>query len=356
MAAQIPVRRTTQPKAKPQGSDLGFGKYFTDHMFLLDYTAGKGWHDPRIVAQGPLPIDPACGGLQYGQSIFEGMKAFRGPKGAPVLFRPASHAARLNASAKRLCMPEADPAMVVDAITQLVALDKEWMPTAPGTSIYVRPTMFATEAYFGVRPSNEYLLAVILSPVASYWHDKTKSLRIWAEREYVRAAKGGIGFAKAGGNYGSSLLAAEQAKKNGYDQVLWLDGHEHQYVEEIGTMNFFVVMNGEVVTPPLEGTILAGVTRDSVLTLLREAKVPVSERPIRLEEIVAAHFQGKLQEVFATGTASSVAPIGEIGWDGGKLTLEPSRSMNIANRMREELTAIQHGAVADSRGWIVPVP
>jgi branched-chain amino acid aminotransferase len=351
----ITVERTARPRPRPQDAELGFGKHFTDHMLLAGWEEGKGWQDARIVPYGPLPLDPAASVLHYGQAAFEGMKAFRRDGGRMALFRPHAHAARLARSAARLCMPEVPEALLLEGVKALLREDAAWMPSAAGTSLYVRPFLFATEAFLGVRPSKTCLFAVIVSPVAGYFSGPPRPLKIWVEQERARAARGGIGAAKAAANYVASLQAAEEAKARGYDQVLWLDGAEHRYVEEIGTMNFFAKISGRVVTPALEGTILAGVTRDCVVQLCRDLDVPVEERRVTLAEIAAAREAGTLEEVFGTGTASLVAPIGELGWGGEALQLPAPGPGALGEKLRGALGAIQRGEAPDRHGWLEPV-
>lgn len=347
----IPVERTRQPRPRTRDEDLGFGKVFTDHLFRVDFSEGKGWHGARVEPYGPLVLDPAASALHYGQAIFEGMKAFPAPGGGGALFRPRAHAARLAASARRLAMPPPPEDLLLDGVRTLLREDASWMPHAPGTSIYVRPLYLATEPFLGVRPAKAYALLVLLSPVGGYFSGPPRPLRIWVEGERSRAARGGIGAAKAAANYVASLLAAEDAKAQGYDQVLWLDGAEHRFVEEIGTMNLFAKLAGRVVTPALEGTILAGVTRDSIVALCREWKIPVDERRLSFAELSDAARAGTLEEAFGTGTASLTAPIGELAWAGGKVAV-PSPAASLAGRLRDELSAIQRGEAADRFGWM----
>ncbi len=351
----VTVERTRSPRPRVSDAELGFGKVFTDHMLLADWDEGKGWHDARVVPYGPLPLDPASSVLHYGQAAFEGMKAFRREGGSMVLFRPRAHAARLARSAARLCMPEVPEPLLMDCVKTLLREDASWMPKAAGTSLYVRPFLFATEPFLGVRPSKKVLFAVIVSPVAGYFSGPPRPLRIWVEQERARAARGGIGGAKAAANYVASLQAAEEAKARGYDQVLWLDGAEHRFIEEIGTMNFFAKIAGRMITPALEGTILAGVTRDCVLQLCRDEGVPVEERRVALAELVAARKAGTLEEVFGTGTASLVAPIGELAWGTEKLELPPPGPGALGERLRGAIGAIQRGEAADRHGWLETV-
>jgi branched-chain amino acid aminotransferase len=351
----ITVERTSRPRPRPSDDELGFGKHFTDHMLLAEWDEGKGWHDARVVQYGPLPLDPAASVLHYGQAAFEGMKAFRRDGGRMALFRPHAHAARLARSAARLCMPEVPEALLLEGVKALLREDAPWMPAAPGTSLYVRPFLIATEAFLGVRPSKRCLFAVIVSPVAGYFSGPPRPLRIWVEQERARATRGGLGAAKAAANYVASLQAAEDAKARGFDQVLWLDGAEHRFVEEIGTMNFFAKIAGRVVTPALEGTILGGITRDCVIQLCRDLGVPVEERRVALAEIAAARKAGTLEEVFGTGTASLVAPIGELAWGGEGLQLPAPGPDALGERLRGALGAIQRGEAPDRHGWLEPV-
>jgi branched-chain amino acid aminotransferase len=350
----IPVERTRTPRPRPPESELGFGRFFTDHVFRAEWSEGKGWHDARVEPYGPISLDPAASALHYGQAIFEGVKAFRHPGGLR-LFRPKDHAARLVASARRLCIPEVDPGLLLDGIRALLHTDADWAPSAPGTALYVRPVLFATEAFLGVRPARSYTLLVLVSPVGGYFSGPPRPLRLWVERDRARAARGGIGGAKAAANYVASLLAAEEAKARGFDQVLWLDAAEHRFLEEIGTMNVFAKVGGHVLTPPLEGTILAGVTRACVLQLLRDRGGPVEERRVALDELVEARAAGRLEELFGTGTASLVQPIGEVAWEGASLALPTPGDGALGEQLRKELAAIQRGEAPDRHGWLEAV-
>jgi branched-chain amino acid aminotransferase len=349
MSTAITVQRTTKPRPRPKDDELAFGKLFTDHMFLAEWDEGKGWHDARVVPYGPISLDPAACCLHYGQEAFEGMKAFRGPAGM-VLFRPKAHVARLAKTAKRLCMPEVPEEVFLGGVKALLREDREWLPSAPGTSLYVRPFIFATEPFLGVRPAKQILFMVILSPVGGYFHGPARPLKLWVEQERSRAAKGGIGEAKAAANYVASLQAAEDAKARGFDQVLWLDGAEHKYVEEVGTMNFFAKIGGKLVTPALEGSILPGITRDCVIRLAKDLGVSVEERRVSLAELQQAGKAGTLEEVFGTGTASLVAPIGELSW--GADAIKVSGTGALGEKLRATLAGIQRGEVADKYGWL----
>lgn len=350
----IPVERTQHPRPRPREDELGFGKHFTDHLFRMDYDEGEGWHSPRVVPYAPLAVDPAASALHYGQLLFEGLKAFPARGGGLAIFRPRAHLARLTRSAQRLAMPPPPEDLVLEGIRALLREDASWQPRAPGTSLYVRPFMVATEPFLGVRPAKQYAFLVIVSPVGAYFSGPPRPLRIWVEEGSARAARGGIGAAKAAANYVASLLASEDAKARGFDQVLWLDGAEHRFVEEIGTMNLFAKIAGRVVTPALEGTILAGVTRDCVIVLCRELGIAVDERRLALEELVAAHRAGTLEEVFGTGTASLAAPIGELAGARETVRLPPAPD-GLAARLRDALSAIQRGDAPDRHGWLEPV-
>jgi branched-chain amino acid aminotransferase len=351
----IPVDRNPNPKPHVREEDLGFGKVFTDHMLRIEWDEGKGWHSDRIVPYGPIPLDPAACALHYGQLLFEGVKAYAYKDGIARLYRPLKHAERLNMSARKLCMPEIDPSRLVDGIKDLLRVDMGWLPKGAGTSMYVRPFMVATEPFLGVRPSKQYLLLVILSPVGTYFKAPDKPLRLWVEAKKARAAHGGIGASKAAANYVASLLAAEEAKHNGYDQVLWLDGARHENVEEVGTMNFMARIGDKVVTPALEGSILPGVTRDSVLQLLRKWSIPVEERKLPFAEIEEAAAKGQLKELFGTGTASVVAPVGELATAKGTIKVPDLGPQSYGLRLKEAILAIQRGDAPDEFGWLEKV-
>ncbi len=353
-AMAIPVERTRSPRPRTKDEDLGFGKHFTDHLFRMDFEEGRGWHSARVEPYGPLEIDPAASALHYGQTIFEGMKAFPAKAGGVAVFRPRAHAARLAASARRLAMPAPPEDLFMEGVRTLLREDASFMPRAPGTSLYVRPLLFATEPFLGVRPAHAYALVVMISPVGTYFSGPQRPLRLWVEQEGARAARGGLGAAKAAANYAASLLAAEEAKARGFDQVLWLDAAERRWVEEIGTMNLFAKIGGRVVTPSLEGTILAGVTRDSVIALCRRMGLAVEERRLALEEILSAHRAGSLEELFGTGTASLALPIGELAVGEERLSL-PQPAAPLSGRLRDELSAIQRGDAADAFGWLEKV-
>ena len=350
MSLDISITRSTQPRPKPPAGDLAFGRFFSDHMFLADYEGGN-WSNGRVVPYGTLALDPAAAVLHYGQALFEGMKAYRGKNGRALVFRPQVHAARLNASAERLCMPSLPEEDFHQALMALLQVERAWIPEVPGTALYLRPTMIATEPFLGVRPARRYSFFIIASPVGGYWGPKPSGLRLWVETKAVRAAKGGVGAAKAGANYVASLLTAEQAKAQGYSQVLWLDS-THTHVEEVGTMNVFFRFGETVVTPPLDGSFLAGVTRDTVLHLLRKWKVPVEERPVAMAEVAAAYDRGELKEVFGTGTAAVIAPVSELTWGKRSLRLGEQRGA-VAERAFRAMTDLTQRGEPDPEGWLV---
>ncbi|HMG55568.1 MAG TPA: branched-chain amino acid aminotransferase [Kofleriaceae bacterium] len=351
----IAIRTAGQAKLRPPSNELGFGQYFTDHMFVMEFEPERGWHDPRIIPYGPISLDPASSALQYAQEIFEGFKAIRGVDGKIRLFRPDRHAARLCQSAKRLCMPDVASDVLLDAVTALVRLEQDWVPSAPSTALYLRPTMIGTEGFLGVRPSRTYTFYIIASPVGSYYEGGFTPVSIWIEEACVRAARGGLGAAKTGANYAASLYAAEQARAHGYAQVVWLDAAEHKYLEEVGTMNMFVQIGDAFITPPLEGSILDGVTRNSIIALLHDWNCEVIERPVSVDEIRRAHADGKLREVFGCGTAAVISPVGELGYKDQKLVINDNKPGAMAQRLFDELTGIQRGSVPDRHGWLVTV-
>jgi branched-chain amino acid aminotransferase len=355
MSEPIRILRTTSPKDKPKDKELAFGNVFTDHMFVANFEEEKGWYDPRVEPYGPLPLDPATAVLHYGQGLFEGLKAFRGRDGKIRLFRPQKHVERLNRTAHRMCIPAIEPDLILKSWTTLVDVDRGWVPSSVGTSLYIRPTVIASEPFLGVRPAREYLYYVILSPVGPYYPEGLAPTKIKVIDDYVRAAVGGLGEAKTSANYAASLYAAEEAKHEGFTQVLWLDGVHHKYIEEVGTSNIMLKIGDEVVTPPLAGTILAGVTRDSSLALLRSWGVRVAERMITIDEVVAAADNGSLREVWATGTAAVISPVGELAYKGRRLVVNGGRIGELAQRLYDTIVAIQYGEAADTQGWTVVV-
>lgn len=354
MYGTIHVELASQKKTKPAvEAGLGFGKYFTDHMFLMNYSEVKGWHDPRIVPYAPFTLDPSAMVFHYGQAIFEGLKAYLTPEKEILLFRPDKNAARLNQSCERLSMPKIDEAFFVEALRSLVRVDADWIPDSEGTSLYLRPFIISTEAGLGVRPSAEYLFSIIMSPVGSYYEEGIHPVAIHVETHYTRAAVGGMGYAKAAGNYAGSLKAQMLAKEHNCSQVLWLDAAEKKYLEEVGSMNVFFKLNGHIVTPMLNGSILDGVTRNSVMQLLESWGMPVTERRISIEEIAAAYADGTLEEAFGTGTAAVISPIGSLHWNGQTMEINGGKTGSVTERLYNTLTGIQNGKVADPFGWNV---
>lgn len=350
----ISIERTTTPKQKPPVSSLGFGRYFTDHMFSVRYSSAKGWHDAKITPYQPLPLDPGASVLHYGQALFEGMKAFAHENGICVMFRPEFNWQRMVEGAERLCMEAPPKELFLEGIRQLIKVDQDWIPREKGSSLYIRPTLIGTEAFLGVRPAEEYLFFTILSPVGSYYGNDNKPVKIWVEEEFSRAAPGGLGATKAAANYAASLKAALAAKKNSYSQVLWLDVNR-EYVEEVGTMNVFFVFEDEIVTPALGGTILGGGTRHSIITLLKNQNKKISERKISLKEIREGAQSGRLKEIFGTGTAAVISPVGELAAKDWKITVNKNEMGPVAASLYEELTGIQQGTRPDAHGWLFKI-
>jgi len=348
----VKIHPLTSPKTKySDESKLGFGKLFTDRMFVMEYSP-QGWHSARIQPYGPFSLDPACAVLHYAQEIFEGLKAFRRPDGKISLFRPQDNVRRMNRSAERMSMPQVDEVFFLNAIKELVKLEEDWIPRSEGTSLYIRPTMIATDPYLGVRPSETYLCYVILSPVGAYYSGGLAPVKIWISDEYVRVAPGGTGEAKTGGNYASSLKASQEAAQKGFDQVLWLDGVERKYVEEVGSSNICFLYDGKVVTSPLKGTILDGITRRSVLALVKDFGLTVEERALSIDEILDGVSCGRLTEAFGTGTAAVVSPVGQFTYQDRTVTFGDGKSIGaLTMKLYQTLTGIQTGKVADQHGW-----
>lgn len=351
----IKIERTLAPKQKPDQNNLGFGDFFTDHMFVMEYEASKGWYDPKIMPYQPLVLDPATMVFHYGQEMFEGLKAYKTQSGKLQLFRPTKNLERTNATNERLCMPKIDIEDVLQAIKALVEVDADWIPELPSTSLYIRPFIIATDPYLGVRPSLTYKMIIILSPVGAYYKEGLNPVKIYVENEYVRSVKGGVGFAKTGGNYAASLIAQMKAKEKGYSQVLWLDAIERKYVEEVGTSNVFFKINGEFITPSLEGSILPGVTRDSVIQLLKSWGKTVIERKISIQEVLEASVSGDLEEAFATGTAAVISPIGELNWNDQLIVMNEGKIGEVTQSLYDTITGIQKGELDDPFGWTVLV-
>jgi branched-chain amino acid aminotransferase len=350
-AKNIEIIPSKHLKVKPPVQELGFGKYFSDHMFIAHYSKKAGWHSAQITPYQALQIEPGASALHYGQALFEGMKAFRQTNGDCVLFRPEFNWKRLCDGAERLCMVAPPKDLMLDGVRQLVKIDRDWIPSQKGASLYIRPTLIGSESFLGVRPSEEYIFFVICSPVASYYAEGSSPIKIWVEEKYIRAAPGGLGATKAGANYAASLKAALEAKKRDYAQVLWLDVN-HEYVEEVGTMNVFFAIGDEVITPPLSDSILPGGVRDCVITLLKKMNLKISERKISIRDIHEAHQNQKLREVFGTGTAAIISPVGELSSERFKMKINNGERGPIAQKLYEEITAIQYGDISDSLGWI----
>ena len=352
---EITVTQAAQLKPKPDESNLGFGTIFTDYMFNMDYDPDKGWHSPRIEPYGPLELDPATMYLHYAQGVFEGLKAYRTDEDNIQLFRPEENMKRMNRSCRRMCIPEFDEGLAMEALKQLVAMEKEWVPSQPETSLYIRPTIIATDPFLGVRASHTYRFFIILSPVGAYYPEGFNPVKIWVTKDYVRAVRGGVGESKTPGNYASSLLGGEEAHKAGYTQVLWLDGVEQQYLEEVGSMNIFFVIDNEIITPELNGSILPGITRNSVLQLSEHWNEKAVERKISIDELMEAHASGKLQEVFGSGTAAVISPVGEIKYGDKVITIADNQVGPVAQKYYKAITEIQYGKADDPMNWIVPV-
>lgn len=353
MALTITKAKTLKPKPAPEG--LGFGNLFTDHMFSMNYSPEKGWHDARIEPYAPIAMDPASMVLHYAQSAFEGLKAYYTSTGKIQLFRPRENLKRMNRSCERLCIPTFDEDFVLDALKELIRVEKDWVPQSPGTSLYIRPNVIAVDPYLGVRASNTYLFYIILSPVGAYYAEGFNPVKIWVTREYVRAARGGVGETKTSGNYAASLYAGERAKKEGFAQVLWLDAVEKRYVEEVGSMNIFFIINDEIITPELNGSILPGITRKSVIELARSWGMKVAERKISMEEIMNAHEKGDLKEIFGSGTAAVISPVNTLKYGEKLITVGNGGVGPISQKLFDDLQAIQYGAAPDALNWIEPV-
>ncbi|MCK4938019.1 MAG: branched-chain amino acid aminotransferase [Methanosarcinales archaeon] len=334
---------------------LGFGDVFTDHMFSMDYENGK-WVNPRIEPYGKIEFEPAMCTLHYAQSVFEGLKAFHTKDGSINIFRPEKNLERLNRSDVRMCIPEVDLDMFMEAMTELIKQDRNWIPTLKGYSLYIRPFIFGTDNFLGVHPSSTYRFMIILSPVGAYYKEGFNPVSLLVPDEYVRAVKGGVGEAKTSGNYAASLLPAQIAQEKGFTQVLWLDGEQHKYIDEVGTMNIFFVIDDVVITPPLEGSILPGITRDTAIQLTKSWGMEVQEKRISIDEVIEASKQGRLQEVFGTGTAAVISPVGEIQYKETNININDGEIGPIANRLYDEITRIQNGEIPDTHNWIYNIP
>ena len=352
---KIQIQRTSTPKEKPNAKNLPFGKYFADHMFLMDYAEGQGWSNPRIVPYGPFSIEPAAAVFHYAQEIFEGLKAYRTPDGGIQLFRPQENMQRLNISAERMCIPQVPEDLALEGLMALVEVDQDWVPTEAGASLYIRPFLFATEPVIGVRAALTYTFCIITGPVGSYYATGISPVKILIETEDVRAVRGGTGYAKCGGNYAASIRAGAKAAAAGFSQVLWLDGIHRKYVEEVGAMNVMFKIDGRVITPELTGTVLSGITRKSVIDLLRSWDIPVEERPFSVDELIQAAKAGKLEEAWGTGTAAVISPIGEIAYEGVSYTINGGETGELTTKLYDNLTGIQWGTQADPFDWTLRV-
>ena len=353
---EIKIIKTTAPKAKPADeTKLGFGKVFSDHMFIMEYDTGMGWHDARVVPYGDITLSPAAMVLHYGQEIFEGMKAYRTPNGDIQFFRPEENFKRLNSSAERLVIPQIPVEDALQALYTLVDVDKDWVPHTDGASLYIRPFIFAADPFLGVRPGDKYYFIIICSPSGAYYASGLNPVDIYVETKYVRAVKGGMGYTKTGGNYAASLAGQDEAHKQNYSQVLWLDGIERKYIEEVGAMNIFFIIDGEVVTPELQGSILPGITRKSVLELCRKWGMKVSERRISADEVAEAYKAGKLQEVFGSGTAAVISPVGHLKYGDLVMEINGNKIGEISQKLYDTMTGMQYGKLPDEMGWIVPL-
>ncbi len=353
IVSDIPVKKTEHSRLGQVDMDhLQFGKMYSDHMLIAHYEDGE-WGKAEIVPFGNLSLSPATTFFHYGQAIFEGVKAYKDPQGNPIIFRPQDNWKRMNRSAARMAMPDVPEELFVEGMRQLIDLDRGWVPSADGTSLYIRPFMIAVDEFIGVRPAEKFTFIIITSPSGPYYN---KPVSIYVQDEFVRAFPGGIGFTKAAGNYGMSMYPTQQIKAMGYDQILWTDGYEHKYVQEIGTMNVFFVIGDTAITPDLEkDTILEGVTRDSVITLLREKGMKVEERPISIDEIADAYKAGTFKEAFGTGTAASIAPIAELTFHENHMKLPDPETWETCNWLKKELSDIRYGRKADTHGWIYKV-
>ncbi len=356
MKYDITITKTTNPQPKPADeSKLGFGKIFTDHMFIMEYSSDKGWHDGRIVPFGPIPTHPASTVFHYGAEIFEGMKAYRAVDGSIRLFRPMENVKRLNKSAERICLPLLDEEGALDIINKLVELEKDWVPHSEGTSLYIRPFIYGDDPHLGVHAVHNATFVIICSPVGAYYASGLKPVKIAIESEDVRAVRGGTGYAKCGGNYAASMRAGQRAEEKGYAQVLWLDGVERKYIEEVGAMNVMFKINGKIVTPALTGSILPGITRKSCIELLKDWGYEVEERLFSIDELFQACENGTLEEAWGTGTAAVVSPIGHLFYNGKDYTVSNNEIGPLTQKLYDNLTGIQWGKIEENKGWSVKV-
>ena len=348
----LKITKTENPKVKPDENNLGFGKIFTDHMLMVDYSRKEGWHDARIIPFQNISLCPASTVLHYGSEIFEGMKAYRTKSGEVQLFRPIENVRRLNNSAERLGLPQMDEQYCLDLIKAIVEIDKDWVPTKEGTSLYIRPFMFGNDPHLGVHSIDNATFVIILSPVGSYYKEGINPVKIIIETEDVRAVRGGTGYAKCGGNYAASVRAGEKAEKKGYAQVLWLDGVDRKYIEEVGAMNVMFKINGEIITPKLTGSVLPGITRKSCIELLKDWGEKVSERLLSVDELTEAVLNGTLEEAWGTGTAAVISPIGMLSFNDKEYVINNGKIGPITQKLYDELTGIQWGKKEDNKNWI----
>ncbi|MCI8776756.1 MAG: branched-chain amino acid aminotransferase [Oscillospiraceae bacterium] len=352
----IRIELTDTPKAKPSDeSNLGFGHVFTDHMFIMDYETGKGWHNARIIPYQDLVLSPASMCLHYGQEIFEGLKAYRTAEGKVQLFRPEENFKRMNVSNERMVIPQINEQDALEGLMKLLSIEKDWVPHTEGTSLYIRPFIIAVDPYLGVKPADRYMFIIILSPSGLYYSTGLNPVKIYVESRYVRAVRGGTGFAKTAANYAISLAGQDEAHKQDYEQVLWLDGVEQKYVEEVGSMNIFFVIDGEVITPELTGSVLPGITRKSAIEVCRKMGYKVTERKISIQEIAQAYDAGKLEEVFGTGTAAVISPVGHLKWNDKIMEINNNEIGKISQMLYDTMTGIQWGKLPDEFGWICEV-
>lgn len=349
---EIQLELKKELKKKPEG-ELSFGVYYTDHMFVMDYSEDKGWHNPIIMPYGPITMNPSCCTLHYGQGVFEGMKAYYNNDGKINLFRPMDNLNRLNRSSEKVCIPKFDTDLALRGLKKLIEVDKEWIPKNHGESLYIRPFIYASDSFLGVNPSKTYKFIIICSPVGAYYPEGLKPVKILVEENHVRAVVGGLGEAKTMANYAASLLAGEKAKEKGYAQVLWLDGIERKYIEEVGTMNIAFKIDGKVITPSLNGSILAGITRDSVIKILKNWEYPVEERRITIQEVLEASSAGKLEEIFGMGTAAVISPVSELKYKDETIKVGSYSKDSLAMKIYDYITGVQYGDLEDEFGWVV---
>ena len=351
----IQITKTTCPKEKPDSSTLGFGKIFTDHMFMMDYNSEKGWYNARIIPFAPIAIHPASTVLHYGAEIFEGLKAYRRADGTVQLFRPMENIRRMNNSAERLCLPQIPEEDALEVLTAFVQCEQDWTPSAPGTSLYLRPFLYGNDETLGVHAVHNATFVIIASPVGSYYKEGINPVKIMIEDQDVRAVRGGTGYAKCGGNYAASNRAGKRAEEQGYSQVLWLDGVERKYIEEVGAMNVMFKIGGEIVTPMLTGSILPGITRKSCIEVLKNEGYTVHERLLSIDELKEAMENGTLEEAWGCGTAAVVSPIGELFYQGVHYPVNNGQIGEVTQHLYDTLTGIQWGRVEDTYGWTMPL-